>query len=391
VIVEAALSVVLLVKPGNVTAADVSATVTHAWPEIGWEEWRFETDQSFLVLEALGVEAVEPNYLWETAIAPNDSGWPNQWNMLRVGADSAWEYFTDADGAWFGRPVVHLGIVDTGIDPNHREVPFLAGLSGGDWWIEPADPSRVSDPSNHGTHVAGIACAPGNNGLDVAGVMWGGCELRSYRFLGGCGFGLTSDALSAIEAASSDGTPILNNSWSGGSFSQAMYDAIAAYNGLFVAAAGNNARDVDSAPRYPCAYDLENVLCVASTDASDGLSSFSNWGIVSVDLAAPGTSITSWAASGSDCKKPAAGTMSVKSGTSMAAPMVAGAASLLLYEDSSLGWRELKRVLIDTVEPLDSLDGMILSGGLLRIDLAVEEVIRGGASRGRRGPPVRRN
>ena len=117
---------------------------------------------------------------------------------------------------------------------------------------------------------------------------------------------------------------VLNNSWGGGGFSQALADAITASEQadiLFVAAAGNDAVDNDQNPHYPSNYEHESVLSVASTDSRDNMSSFSQWGLTSVDLGAPGSAILSTV--------PGNGYASY-SGTSMATPHVAGVAAQLL-------------------------------------------------------------
>ena len=117
---------------------------------------------------------------------------------------------------------------------------------------------------------------------------------------------------------------VLNNSWGGGGFSQALAEAIDASEAadiLFVAAAGNDALDNDLNPHYPSSYEHDSILSVASTDRNDAMSSFSQWGLTSVDLGAPGTTILSTVPGNA---------YSSYSGTSMATPHVAGAAALAL-------------------------------------------------------------
>jgi hypothetical protein len=142
-----------------------------------------------------------------------------------------------------------------------------------------------------------------------------------------------------------------------------MLDAICgAPNTLFVVAAGNNGKDVEATPFYPCAYTAANILCVAATDANDALASFSNTGAVSVDLAAPGTQILSTVPGGGHA---------LYSGTSMATPHVAGAAALVLSRHPEWTAQQVKDALIGSVDPLPSLTGKTVTGGRLNVARAV--------------------
>ena len=187
----------------------------------------------------------------------------------------------------------------------------------------------------HGTHVAGTIGAVGNNGRGVVGVNWQ-VSLMSLKFLGPDG-GTTSDLLKALAYAkmmrelwlSSNGVKganirVTNNSYGGGSYSQAEFDGIQAMGNsgiLFVAAAGNDAQDNNVVPSFPASYNLPNVISVAATDRFDNLSGFSNRGSRTVQLGAPGSGILSTTPGNN---------YSVYSGTSMASPHVAGTAALVL-------------------------------------------------------------
>jgi hypothetical protein len=165
------------------------------------------------------------------------------------------------------------------------------------------------------------------------------------------------------------GFPITNNSWGGGGFSQALFDAISAANDngyLFIAAAGNSSVDTDFSPFYPSFYNLPNVISVAATDHNDNLSSFSNYGLNSVDLGAPGSSIYSTVPTGicDLCKVTGYNTLN---GTSMATPHVSGAAALLWEFDPSLTHLEVKDKIMNLAEPIDSLQGKTVTGSRLNI------------------------
>jgi len=154
----------------------------------------------------------------------------------------------------------------------------------------------------HGTHVAGIIGAAGNNGVGVAGVSWT-VRLLAVKWVGSDGTGFTSDLISAVDwvvAARKAGVAVrvVNDSatWSGDAYSQALSDEIdelTASNILFVTASGNSAMNTDAVPRYPCSYSRPGQLCVAASDQTDHLWTNSDWGASAVDLAAPGVDIYS--------------------------------------------------------------------------------------------------
>jgi hypothetical protein len=187
------------------------------------------------------------------------------------------------------------------------------------------------------------------------------------KFLGPGGSGYTSDAIIAIEYAAANGASVISASWGGGGFSQTLKDAIEASGCLFVAAAGNGGADqvgddTDVAPHYPSAYDSSNIIAVAATDRNDSRAGFSNFGVVSVDLGAPGVSILS-AYPGS--------TYQYMSGTSMATPHVTGVASLILGKNPGATPFQVKEMILSTVDPIPALDGISVTGGRLNAYQAV--------------------
>ena len=180
------------------------------------------------------------------------------------------------------------------------------------------------------------------------GVNWT-AEIMPLKFLGSTGSGSTSNAIRAVDYAVANGAKLSNNSWGGGGYSQALYDAINRANGqgsLFVAAAGNGGSDSvgdnnDTTPHYPSSYDLNNTIAVASTTRTDERSGFSNYGPKSVDLAAPGSSVYSTLPGNA---------YGSKSGTSMATPHVSGALSLLLSKEPTLSHTQAKERLLSNVD-----------------------------------------
>src|SRR5262249_20703755 len=151
------------------------------------------------------------------------------------------------------------------------------------------------DDNGHGTHTAGTIAAVGDNGIGVTGVVWH-AKIVLLKFLGADGSGPTSAALGAIQYSVRMGIKVTNNSWSGGLVSQFLEDAIAAAGApgpLFTAAAGNAALNTDATPVYPSSFPEDCIVSVAATDASDNLAAFSNFGVTTVDLAAPGVAVLS--------------------------------------------------------------------------------------------------
>ena len=228
------------------------------------------------------------------------------------------------------------------------------------------------DDNGHGTHVAGIIGAMGNNGIGIAGIDWH-VQLMDLKFLDAQATGDTASAVAALNYAVAHGARISNNSWGGGDFDPALQTAIAnaqAHGDVFVAAAGNGplggrGGNNDVSPEYPASYPSDNVISVAATDQNDRLASFSNYGLRTVSLAAPGVDIVSTTPHTAAAPD---GTYRYFSGTSMAAPQVTGVLALVesLHPDWSYA-RVIQQVL-DTVDPLPSLAGRTVTGG--RLDAA---------------------
>ena len=255
------------------------------------------------------------------APAANDTLYPKQWALENTGQTGGTnDADMDAPEAWAdhgtGSKNIVVAVVDEGIDIYHedlagqiwlntREIPgndrdddkngYIDDVNGYDFYNRDGSVYDPVDGDRHGTHVAGIIGAVGNNNKGVAGVNWN-VTIMPVKFLGPGG-GWDYDGAEAIIYAVDNGADVINCSW-GGSYSEIIEEALqyAADHGVLVcAAAGNDMSDVDRDPDwyYPASSDVTAVVTVASTDKNDELSYFSNFGASTVDLAAPGEDIMS--------------------------------------------------------------------------------------------------
>jgi subtilisin family serine protease len=314
------------------------------------------------------VAYAEPDYIVHADLTPNDPSYPNLWGMPNIRAPQAWDTFT-------GSSNMVVAIIDTGIDYNH---PDLAA----NMWKNPGEvagdgidndnngyiddiygydfvngDNNPMDGNSHGTHTAGTVGAVGNNGVGVAGVNWN-VKLMALKFLSDGGSGSTSNAVLAVEYAANKGVKVSNNSWGGGSFSQSLYDAInnaKSVGHLFIAAAGNNGTNNDTSAFYPANYNLDNIISVAAIDSNDSKASFSNYGKTTVDLGAPGVDIYSTVPGG----------YGNKSGTSMAAPHVAGAAGLVYGLNPGFTYQQARDAILNNVRLVSSMTNITVTGGVL--------------------------
>src|SRR4051795_4044224 len=328
------------------------------------------------------VAYAEPDQPRTATAAPDDADFAWQWSLQNTGSifnrRSIRPSYTGTAGddidvlaAWdqgLTESDVTVGVVDSGVDLAHPDLKANLLSSGHDYVDGDNTPS---DQNGHGTHVAGIIGAVGNNGIGVAGVAWK-ASILPVRVLNASGSGSVSTVVNGYNYAAGHGAKIVNVSLGGDAPSQTEYDALRnASNTLFVVAAGNDGVNVDTTDSYPCAYDLPNVLCVAATGADDQLASFSDYGATSVDLAAPGVDILSTypTALSPDPSFP----YKWLSGTSMATPEVAGAAALVLDQDPTLTPWQLREKLTSSAEKVPALEGKVASGGRLDVAAALAE------------------
>ncbi|MDX1950650.1 MAG: S8 family serine peptidase, partial [Verrucomicrobiota bacterium] len=335
------------------------------------------------------VEFAEPDYLLHTFVTPNDPSFNTQWSLNNTGqsgglvdgdldAPEAWDIFNSASN-------IVVAVIDTGARLTHEdlapnlwvnisEIPgngldddlngFIDDIHG---FNSINDTGSPLDDNGHGTHVAGIIAAVGNNGKGIAGVSWRS-SLMILKFMDETGSGSTSDAIQCIDYARRKGAHIINCSFGSPTFSAAFESALSAARSvgiIVVAAAGNESNDNDANPVYPASYSFDNIVAVAGTSRNDLLDlSYSNFGKTTVDIAAPGTFIHSLGHSADN-------SYVYQSGTSMAAPHVTGAIALLKAYYPDENDQQIIRRLYAAADPLPSLEGKCTTGSRLNLAKAL--------------------
>ncbi|MBC8094886.1 MAG: S8 family serine peptidase [Akkermansiaceae bacterium] len=337
------------------------------------------------------VEYAEPDYILQAARVPNETSYPDgsQWALFNWGqlggtidcdidAAEGWDFAYDASS-------VIVSVLDSGVRVTHEDL--AANL-----WTNPGEipGNGVDDDANgyiddvhginavngsgdltdefgHGTHVAGIYGAIGDNGIGMVGTAWR-AKMINCKFLDLSLQGSVSDAVECINYSRLNGAKIVNASWGGKSpttySSIALYDAINSLRQagiIFVAAAGNFAVDNDGPEAfYPASFDLDNIISVAATTRDDDLAHFSDYGLNSVDLGAPGYIVYSaWSGSDSDYR--------TDDGTSMSAPHVAAACALAWTLSPTSSYQQIIQIVLAGVDPIPALAGKCRTGGRLNL------------------------
>jgi len=318
---------------------------------------------------------------------PNDPDFSQQWGLANTGTNSplsgpgvigadihapaAWDLRTDASS-------VLVATVDTGVLATHLDI--IANLwnnpnAGKDGYANDQHgidttgtvaSGAPDDDAGHGTHVAGIIGAVGNNGLDVSGVAWS-AQIMALKFLTADGGGSTSDELVCFTYAIAHGVKLINASYGSQGFENSEYTAIQKLQAagiILVCAAGNNTEDNDLTPSYPTDYNLDNIVSVAASDNRDSIVYFSSYGSGNVDLAAPGYNILSLYNTSNTA------TM-VLSGTSMATPMVTGSLALLEAQFPSDTYRQSINRLLRHVDQNPNFTGKVGTSGRLNLYAAL--------------------
>jgi subtilisin family serine protease len=375
--------------------ARLNSSIEQELGDIGWVRVKLPAGQT--VDEALRaftkegeIEAVQPNFYYQLTVMPNDPQFTaaGMYGLSKISAPAAWDLTT-------GSTTVVVADIDTGLRYTHEdiaanawtnigEIPnngvdddgngFVDDFYGYDFRFNDPDPV---DENGHGTHTAGIIGAVGNNGIGVVGVNWN-VKLMAIKIYSAGGTDSTSamliNAYNYVRMMKNRGVNIrvTNNSYAdcpeACGYDQATKDALDALGAAGVVnvfAAGNNGRNIDTVPIYPASYTSPSIISVASSTSTDDRSSFSNFGVVSADLAAPGSSVLSTYGSSNT-------SYATLSGTSMATPHVTGTIALLSSLDPSLSAASLKATILNTVDVLPAWSGVVKTGGRLNVFAALQ-------------------
>ncbi|HET6889709.1 MAG TPA: S8 family serine peptidase, partial [Pyrinomonadaceae bacterium] len=379
---------------------------------------RVPAEDTLRAIEALNarpdVEFAEPDYIWRKTQLPNDPRFGELYGLRNTGQDFGNpDDDIDADEAWdvtTGSSNTVVAVIDGGVDINHEDLRdniwtnpgevanngldddgngFIDDVNGWDFHHNDKSVFDNENGDDHGTHVAGTIGATGNNGTGVTGVNWH-VRIMSLKVLGPSG-GSTSNIISGynyvrmMRQQEGINVRVTNNSYGGGGFSQSAFVAIQELNNagiLFVASAGNEASDNFKRAHFPSDFKLPNIISVASTNRTDDLSSFSNFGERIVPMAAPGSQILSTTPNN---------TYSIFSGTSMATPHVTGAAALVLSVNPNISLQNLRGVLVYSGDMETVLLDKTTSGRRLNARAAVNSATENGGVADTTAPENPRN
>ena len=378
-------------RVGNSLRAQ-GASVMETLGNRGWQRVRvppgLTVDKALERFKKLeGVESVQPNFYYSLLAAPNDPLFTSSgsWGLNKISAPAAWDITT-------GSQNVVVASIDTGVRYTHQDLAanmwtnpgeiknngvdddgngFVDDYYGYDFRFNDSDPIDDTDGvGGHGSHTAGIIGAAGNNGVGIAGVNWN-VSIMSIKIYSPNGTDTTSailvNAYNYVRMMKERGVNIrvTNNSYGGCNeacgYDQATKDAIDALGDagvLNVFSAGNSGSNNDAVAHFPSNYTSPSILAVTGSDSNDNRAY--SYGAASVDMAAPAVFVLS-ALSQSDTS------YGIKSGTSMAAPYVSGAAALLAARYPDLSVASLKATLMNAVDVLPAFAGFVKTGGRLNV------------------------
>jgi len=358
-------------KTLGVTSVRILEVGDNDWRAIKFNPLENVKEKAKKYLKTGLVQYVEPNYIVRTCRVPNDPVFENLDNSYRfniTGIPAAWDKITDASS-------VIVAVVDTGIDYKHEDIKENMWVNphpeGGDIYgvsiLNGHKTFNPMDKSGHGTHVAGIIGACGNNGKGTAGVAWK-VKLMACKVLEKeSGLGYVSDVVEGIVYARKHGARVVNVSLGFSYDSEILKEELKACRDagiIVVCAAGNKTSNMDKNPHYPAGYctNLENVLSVGCSDSEDKLTYYSNYGATSIQIFAPGHSIYSTIPGEK---------YEVMSGTSMSAPLITGAVALCMAAHPEEDYFQIRNRLLSNADPISCLKGKCVTGGRLNVNKMV--------------------
>ena len=297
-----------------------------------------------------------------------------------IDAPEAWQIHTGRSQAEGG----HItAVIDTGVAYNHPDLKD-------NMWVNPGEIAgdgidndgngviddvhgynafaNTGDPNDghgHGSHCAGTIAGVGGNGVGVVGVNHK-ANIMAVKIFSDQGSTNAAAIIRGIQYASKNGARITSNSWGGGGANAGIEQAFKDSSALHIIAAGNSAYDNDKRPNYPSNYEGDHIVAVAATDHKDGIARFSQWGKKNVDLGAPGVDILSTVPGGYD----------TYSGTSMATPHVAGAATLIASAVPDISNADLRAALLGGTEKTDALTGKVVTDGRLNVNNSLQIALK---------------
>jgi subtilisin family serine protease len=332
------------------------------------------------------VEYAEPDYtVHAAATLPNDPYFANGllWGLYNygqssgttgadIGATNAWNVLTSASN-------IVVAVVDSGIRYTHQDLAanmWVNPNDGSHGWNAITETNDPNDDSGHGTLMAGVIGAVGNNDLGVVGVAWQ-VQMMACVCLSNNGTGNDSDVLICMDYAITNGARIINASFSSTSYSQATSNAIVAAQDagiIVVAAPGNTSADVDVQPTYPACLQIANVISVAYTTRNDTLGQLSDYGATNVTLGAPGDQMYSTYDSSDSSYYPPTDLGVDIAGTSFSAAYVSGALALLEAQYPADGYQEIINRLLNSADVVPGLAGKCRTGARLNIGKALRTI-----------------
>lgn len=376
-----------LEKSANLKAAFKGMNVYHIAFKAGVNEQKSIED----IAADPDVAYIEPNYVLNKSQIEDTNSDPSAQDYTSQSGGSSYTQSTAPTrivNAWgiessiASKGKVIVAVVDTGLDSTHPVFRTVANGGTGALWVNQTEKNGIVgfdddgngfvddisgwnfinnsanfyDDDEHGTHVAGIVVGTGTD-IRAGSLTESPIQIMPLKFLDANGAGSTANAIKAIYYAVSNGARVINNSWGGGGYSRSLHEAFTyAYNYkvVLVSAAGNYTKNNDVTAMYPANLDVPSNISVAATTNSDALAYFSNYGASLVQIAAPGMDIVSTVPGG---------VFKQLSGTSMAAPFVAGLAALAIREAPNLSGYQVKNAIISSSDALNLLAGKVSSRG----------------------------